>query len=237
LQLGARAVTVAHEKGLERTPMDLPDLIKRTVRLADLEQAKPMGQFTLYRGEAHYPVPCFLELNCKNDVYLVFFGLYYDIFRFRFHEGKVLFKGELREAKQYIEADLISAIKPMRELAPAAFLTRATPMPFGDMGICDENFIHSIKDFNGTSNISIIGKIDALGASGKTIGLDVLKPLMKHACASVRMHALTAILSLPVAETEKLKAIIEMLEDSEKMIRELASYCSKMMFKTSSYQA
>jgi hypothetical protein len=216
--------------------MDLTELIRRTEQIADLEQAKPVGEATQYRSEAHYPVPCFLELNCKNNVYLIYFGLYYDVFRFRFHEGKVLFKGELREAKQYIEAHLVNDIQPLRKIAPAEFLARATPMPFGDMGICDENFINSIRTYDGASTLAIIGKMDALGTSDKPVALEVLKPFLKHPRASIRMHALTAILSLRINENDKLKAIIETLEDCDPMIRELSSYCSKLMFKTSPYK-
>jgi hypothetical protein len=45
------------------------------------------------------------------------------------------------------------------------------------------------------------------------------------------MHAMTAILSMDVPEAEKLKAILHTIEDVEPAIRELASYCSKLMFK------
>lgn len=215
--------------------MELVELIKKTGQLADLDVAPPVGAATLYRGEAHYPVTCFLELNCKNDVYLIYFGLYYDVFKFRFHEGKVLFKGLLHDAKLYIEEKLVNDIKPLREVTPAAFLARASPMPHGDMGICDDAFIESIKNFDGGISLStLVGRIDALGASKRSNSVVVLRPLVKHPKASVRMHALTAILSMDVPEAEKLKAILHTIEDAEPAIRELASYCSKLMFKDTS---
>lgn len=214
--------------------MELVELIKKTGQLADMDVAPPVGAATLYRGEAHYPVTCFLELNCKNDVYLIYFGLYYDIFKFRFHEGKILFKGELHDAKLYIEEKLVNDLKPLRAVTPAEFLERASPMPHGDMGICDDAFIESIKNFDDGSISILVGRIDALGASKRSNAIVILRPLLKHSKASVRMHALTAILSMDVPEAEKLKAILHTIEDSEKAIRELASYCSKLMFKDTS---
>jgi len=215
--------------------MELVELIKKTGQLADMDVAAPVGAATLYRGEAHYPVTCFLELNCKNDVYLIYFGLYYDIFKFRFHEGKVLFKGPLGEAKQYIEEKLVNDLKRLRDVKPAAFLARASPMPHGDMGICDDAFIDSIKNFDGGDSLStLVGRIDAVGASKRSNAVAILRPLVKHPKASVRMHALTAILSMDLPEAEKLKAIVHTIEDTEPAIRELASYCSKLMFKDTS---
>ena len=211
--------------------MELPDLIRRTEQIADLEQAKPVGSATIYRSEAHYPVPCFLELNCKNGIYLIFFGLYYDAFRFRFHEGKVLFKGELRETRQYIEAHLVNDMKPLRELSPAEFLKRASPMPFGDMGICNDSFVNSMRKYEGPATVEFINKIDALGTTVRKDALEVLRPLLGHSRASIRMHALTAILTLRIEEVDKLRAVVQTIEDSDPMIRALSSYCSRLMFK------
>lgn len=217
--------------------MDLPNLLKRTVQLADLEEAAPVGKFTLHRSEGHYPVPSFLELNCKNDSYLVYFGLYYDIFRFRFHEGKILFKGSLRDAQNYIEADLIKDIAPIQKVSPAAFLARATPMPWGDMGMCDDAFIKSVREFDGAATMEIIGKMDMLGTSDKPAAVEALKPFLQHRRASIRMHALTALLTLRTApDVEKLRALLETIEDCDPMIRELASYCGKMTFKINPYK-
>jgi hypothetical protein len=217
--------------------MNLPDLVKRTTQLADMEDAAAVGKFTLYRSEGHYPIPCFLELNCKNDSYLVYFGLYYDVFRFRFHEGKILFKGDLRSAQNYIEADLIKDIAPLKKASPAEFLARATPMPWGDMGMVDDAFIDSVRKFDGAATMEIIGKMDMLGTSDKPAAVEALKPFLRHRRASIRMHALTALLTLRSApDAEKLRALLEMIEDCDPMIRELASYCGKLIFKITPYK-
>jgi len=217
--------------------MELIELIRKTGQLADMDVATHVGKATLYRGEAHYPVTCFLELNCKDGVYLIFFGLYYDIFRFRFYERKILFKGDHHDTKQYIEEKLVNDLKPLREITPAQFLDRASPMPHGDMGICDNAFVDSIKNYDGGMSISmLVGKIDALGATKRPDAAAVLKPYLHHPKASLRMHAMTAILSLqaPEMENEKLKAILGRIEDPEPVIRDLAHYCSKLLFKEDS---
>lgn len=214
--------------------MELIELIRKTGQLADMDVATHVGKATLYRGEAHYPVTCFLELNCKDGTYLLFFGLYYDIFRFRFYERKILIKGDAHDTKQYIEEKLVNELKPLREITPAKFLDRASPMPHGDMGICDDAFVDSIRNYDGGMSISmLVGKIDALGATKRPDAVGVLKPYLRHPKASLRMHAMTAILSLqaPDIENEKLKAILGRIEDPEPGIRELAHYCSKLLFK------